>query len=98
MRIGATSAGNRVCFRGLVALVGMSLALPLIATAQQGQNAVYNASSQVTNSPVFIDASMFTGNPPNNNFCAVLNYILTHGYPAGGAVIDARALNAANTS
>lgn len=73
-------------------------ALP--AVAQQGQDAVYNFSNGVTNSPAFIDASMFTGNASPNNICAVLNYILSpgHGFPVTGAVIDARGLNSSNTS
>ena len=35
------------------------------AVAQQGQDAVYNSFGQVTNSPSFIDASMFAASAPN---------------------------------
>jgi hypothetical protein len=71
----------------------------LSAFAQQGQDAVYSASGQPTNSPAFIDASMFIGNAVPNNFCVVLNAVLTsRSYPSTGAVIDARALSTANTN
>ena len=62
------------------------------AKAQQGQNAVYYSGSP-TNSPAFIDASVF-GNS-RTDICAVLNGILSSvstNYPAAGAVIDARGL------
>jgi hypothetical protein len=67
------------------------------ANAQsQGQNAVYNGSGNTVGSYAFIDASMFAGNPPQHNICAVLNYVLAKvdqppAYPMG-AVIDARGL------
>jgi hypothetical protein len=63
------------------------------AAAQQGQDAVYNSSGVVTNSPSFIDASQF-GNS-HTDICAVLNFILNPAdkiLPAAGAVIDARGL------
>jgi hypothetical protein len=42
---------------------------------------------------------MFANSPPPPlNFCTVLYYVLTHGYPSAGAVIDARGLNSVNTS
>jgi len=70
--------------------------------AQQGQDAVYNSSNQVTNSPAFIDASMFASSPPPpRNFCTVLNWVLNpvnNIVPAAGAVIDARGFNSTNTS
>jgi hypothetical protein len=65
------------------------------ARAQQGQNAVYNPSGTITNSPAFIDAAMFAANFSSPNFCSVLNYILTplnKIVPSAGAVIDARGL------
>jgi hypothetical protein len=65
------------------------------AWAQQGQDAVYNPSNGVTNSPAFIDASMFAGSVSGPNICTVLNFVLTRvvktTYP-NGAVIDARGL------
>lgn len=66
------------------------------AVAQQGQDAVFNSSGQVTNSPSFIDASQFAGKVTSPNFCSVLNYVLVQvvvppTYPSG-AVIDARGL------
>jgi hypothetical protein len=72
----ASLIGDRVSPRKLVVLVGLSLALPFIALAQQGQDAVYNSSGQVTNSPAFIDASMFASSVQNPNFCSVLNWVL----------------------
>jgi len=55
------------------------------ATAQQGENAVYNSGSP-TNSPDFIDASMFAGSPAQRNICAVLNFVLSSAsYPVAGA-------------
>src|ERR1700685_1958324 len=61
----------------------------------QGQDAVYNSSGQVTNSPAFIDASQFANSPPTKNFCTVLNWVLNPSngiLPSTGAVIDARGL------
>jgi hypothetical protein len=61
------------------------------AVAQQGQDAVYNSSAQVTNSPSFIDASQF--GLSTMTICKVLYGILSSSsYPATGAVIDARGL------
>ena len=68
-------------------------------TSVQGQDAVYNSVGQITNSPAFIDASMFKSSEPD--ICAVLNGILsstTTQYPATGAVVDARGLNSNNTN
>jgi hypothetical protein len=62
----------------------------------QGQDAVYNSSSTATNSPSFIDASMFKGNA--TDICGVLKFIFSTLYPANGAVIDARGLNSGNTN
>ena len=86
--------GDRVS-KKLVVLVGLSLALPLIALAQQGQDAVYNSTGQVTNSPAFIDASMFASSVQSPNLCSVLNWVLNpqnHILTSAGAVIDARGL------
>jgi hypothetical protein len=63
------------------------------AAAQQGQDAVYNSSGVVTNSPSFIDASQFGNN--HTDICSVLNSILNPAnkiLPAAGGVIDARGL------
>jgi hypothetical protein len=88
-------------FLAIVAAVASWFPAAPIAAAQtqnfQGQDAVYNNSAQVTNSPSFIDASMFASSAPN--ICGVLNSVLTSkNYPAAGAVIDARGLNSTNTS
>jgi hypothetical protein len=91
----ASLIGDRVSSRKLVVLLGLSLALPFIALAQQGQDAVYNSSGQVTNSPAFVDASMFASSVQNPNFCSVLNWVLNpqnHILTSAGAVIDARGL------
>jgi hypothetical protein len=86
---------GRVLFAIVAAVASWLPAVP-IAAAQtqsfQGQDAVYNSSMQVTNSPSFIDASMFA-NAQNPNICALLKSILTStSYPATGAIIDARGL------
>lgn len=61
------------------------------AVAQQGQDAVFNSSRQVTNSLSFIDASQF--GLSTSTICKVLYGILSsNSYPATGAVIDARGL------
>jgi hypothetical protein len=82
---------------GIVAILACWCSFPALpAKAQsgsQGQNAVYNNANTVVGSSAFIDASMFaTSPPPPVDFCKVLNYVLTHGYPAAGAVIDARGI------
>jgi hypothetical protein len=85
-------------------LASWLLALPLQVDAQntcsgsQGQNGVYNATCNngnpgIVGSSAFIDASMFAGNPPQRNICAVLNWVLNPSngiLPTTGAVIDAR--------
>jgi hypothetical protein len=90
-------------FLAIVAVVASWFPAAPTAAAQtqnlQGQDAVYNNSAQVTNSPSFIDASMFASTAPN--ICGVLNNVLNSTitkYPAAGAVIDARGLNSTNTS
>ncbi len=81
-------------------------ALPISARAQsQGTNAVYYQSANPPNYPAaccqgsgaFIDASAFAS--LTVPFCSTL-YSILHGssYPSTGAVIDARGLNANNTS
>jgi hypothetical protein len=80
---------GRVLFAIVAAVASWLPAVP-IAAAQtqsfQGQDAVYNSSMQVTNSPSFIDASMFA-NAQNPNICALLKSILTStSYPATGRV------------
>jgi hypothetical protein len=87
-----------------IVLAALFSLFPVLVQAQgnggQGQNAVYPSSGTCcTGSQAFIDASMFaTSPPPPVDFCKVVNWVLTHGYPAAGAVIDARALNSNNTS
>jgi len=88
-------------------LVGWFLVLPTPAAAQsQGNNAVYYQAQPhdtmgtcCKGSGAFIDASMFANSPPPPvDFCSVLYYVLTHGYPSSGTVIDARGLNSSNTT
>jgi len=86
-------------FLAIVAAVAGWFPAAPIAAAQtqsfQGQDAVYNNSAQLTNSPSFIDASMFAS--PGGNLCGVLNSVLTSkNYPAAGAVVDARGLANSN--
>jgi hypothetical protein len=75
-----------------VALICWLSTLPTAAAqgpSFQGQDAVYDSSNQVTNSPAFIDASMFASSAPN--ICGILHSILiASSYPSAGAVIDAR--------
>lgn len=88
---GAIRSASSWMFLAIVAVLACWLsAFP--AVAQRGQDAVYNSSNGVTNSPAFIDASMFGAQ--NTDICAVLNFIMSpgHGYPLAGAVIDARGL------
>ncbi len=88
---GAIRSASSWMFLASVAVLACWLsAFP--AVAQRGQDAVYNSSNGVTNSPAFIDASMFGAQ--NTDICAVLNFIMSpgHGYPLAGAVIDARGL------
>jgi hypothetical protein len=82
-----TSAGNFL----VVSIVLLCWFWAFPASAQQGQDAVYNSSGQVTNSPAFIGASMY-GSASRPDICAVLYYILKNVVPATGAVIDARGL------
>jgi hypothetical protein len=78
-----------------VIVVGIGV-FPPPAIAQQGQDAVYSVSGQITNSPAFIDASQFAFKVQNPDFCSVLNYVFLNiavppTYPSG-AVIDTRAV------
>ena len=84
-------------FLAIVAAVASWFPAAPTAAAQtqsfEGQDAVYNNSAQVTNSPSFIDASMFASR--NGTICSVIYNVLTSTnppYPSGGAVIDARGL------
>jgi hypothetical protein len=97
-----TSASGWMLSTMLTILASWLLAAAIPANAQgtKGQNAVYSAPGTCCKgSSSFIDASMFaTTPPPPIDFCKVLNWVLTHGYPATGAVIDARGLSSTNTS
>jgi hypothetical protein len=69
-----------------------------VSAAAQGQNAVYNASSNCClASAAFLDATQFI----HSDLCQTINYMLLHvigpSYPSG-AVIDARGLNPNNVS
>jgi hypothetical protein len=87
-------------FLGIAIVACLLSALPHLANAQgqgaQGENAVYPASGNCcVGSAGFIDASMFAGNPPQHNICAILNWVLNpvnRILPATGAIIDARGL------
>jgi hypothetical protein len=84
----ATGLTSARTFLGIVAvLVCWFAALP--AVAQQGQDAVYNSTGSPTNSPAFIDASMFASQ--GGTICSVIYGILS-GVNYSAAVIDARAL------
>jgi hypothetical protein len=74
------------------------------AAAQTGKNAIFDSGgncSPCASSRAFIDATVFTGKPPSNDLCSVLNWVLVNivqlTYPQG-AVIDARGLPAKGTS
>jgi hypothetical protein len=66
------------------------LATPAAAQGSQGNNDVFSSSGGQVGSTAFIDASTFVG--PPNNFCGVLNGILSSPNFPPGAVIDARGL------
>jgi hypothetical protein len=87
-------ASGRTVFAIVRVLIAwLSLFLVSAGAQSAGQNGVYNSSGgSVVNSSAFIDASVFAAS--GRDFCGVLNYILSpgHGYPAAGAVIDARGL------
>jgi hypothetical protein len=90
----ATGAVANWTFVSVVSFLACWVLISTVAArALQGQNAVYDSSGGITNSPDFFDASMF--NATGRDFCGVLQYVLTHivqpTYPAG-AVIDARGL------
>ena len=96
-----TSASGWMLSTMLTILASWLLAAAIPANAQgtQGQNTVYSSTTNKVGSSAFIDASMFaTTPPPPIDFCKVLNWVLTHGYPATGAVIDGRGLNSGNTN
>jgi hypothetical protein len=64
-----------------------------------GNNAICTSATgctTTTGSGSFIDASVFIAQSPY--FCGVVNYVLTNLVPSAGAVIDARGLNASNTT
>jgi hypothetical protein len=86
-------------FLGITAVLVCCLsALSLLANAQsQGQDAVYPLSGLCCQgSSSFIDASMFASG--THDICWVLYGILSTGYPASGAVIDARGLPGATST
>lgn len=77
--------------------VVLTLFLPLPKAAAQ-DNAICNSPSGCTPaaSPAFLDASV--ASVRQSDFCKTLYFVLTHGYPTTGAVIDARGLPAGSTS
>ena len=82
-----------------VAVLACSYSGLPIATAQtnlQGQDAAYNSSMQVANSPSFIDASMFVFS--GSTLCSTIYKILLGPPTYSAAVIDARGLNSGNTN
>jgi len=73
----ATGAVSNWTFVSVVSFLACWVLISTVAArAQQGQNAVYDSSGDITNSPDFFDASMF--NATGRDFCAVLQYVLTH--------------------
>ena len=81
------------------ALLGCCLIYSIVAIAQtQGQNAVFNSTTGIAGSSAFYDASTFAGS--GSTVCSVIYTVLSLStYPTTtGAVIDARGLNAVNTS
>lgn len=78
-------------------LLSWMLILPFRADAQQGNNAVWGGSSTPVGSAAYIDASAFAN--PLTDICATLYSIISStGYPANGAVIDARGINAVSSA
>lgn len=76
----------------LTQAVVLSFVISTKVEAQQGQNAVFNASS-ITPSPAYYDASVVTG-ASGTDLCSLVNYVYTHIIPSTskGAVIDARGI------
>lgn len=65
------------------------------APSKEGQSAIYQSSTGVVNSQAFVDALPFY-NPPQNDICSVINYILITDFQGGGnsngVIIDARGI------
>jgi hypothetical protein len=83
---------NWMSFATMVVLLGWFAASPTRVQAQQEYNAVCNSSSPppgITCTAAFLDASV----APGSDLCAKIFYVLTHSYPATGAVVDARGIS-----
>jgi hypothetical protein len=91
-----TSAGKPLVVAVLVCWLS-TFPTAAAQTSLQGQDAVYNSSAQVTNSPAFIDASTFVAQ--SSDICdAIFNILRSKGYPPAGAVVDTRGINNNNSS
>jgi hypothetical protein len=94
----AGSFANRWMFAGsLLVLLAWWSGAPNGAQGQQGDNAVYNASSACCQaSTAFIDATAFCAMPggctTSDDFCSVVNQALKT-LPSTGGVVDARGVN-----
>jgi len=82
----------------LLVLGSLSLRPVQLHAQAAGNNAVFGSSSACTSggciaSTAFIDASILSG----SDLCAKINTALTSGYPAAGAVIDARGIGSGTT-
>jgi hypothetical protein len=71
-------------------LVG-AWALPVSAQVP-GDHIIYGLTGP-TYSTAYIDASVL----PGTDICAQINYALTHNFPAGGGVVDARGINSTSS-
>jgi len=80
-------------------ILGWVCVPPAQLEAQQGNNAIYNASGSCCAASLSIfDASVFTG--PNNttDICSrIFGTLSSANYPAVGAVVDARGINSTNS-
>jgi hypothetical protein len=90
------TARHIICVTIVITLVVCLLSFVPPASAQTGslgQNAVYYGANCCTGTSAFADALAYSVSQSNIDICATIYYILTHSYPSGGEVIDARGLS-----
>jgi hypothetical protein len=85
-------------FVGVAVIASCQIWVISTQAQSQGNNAVWGSGSSPAGSAAFIDASAFLAVPPVDICATLYSIISSSSYPAGGAVIDARGINATNSA